>query len=48
MTKIAYTNNKHKKIQILNKKEIDEKINKIFHYARADLLFIKKYLPFHP
>ena len=22
----------------------DEKINKIFHYARADLLFIKKYL----
>mgnify|MGYP001430895610 FL=1 len=23
---------------------IDEKINKIFHYARADLLFIKKYL----
>ena len=23
---------------------IDEKVNKIFHYARADLLFIKKYL----
>ena len=23
---------------------VDEKINKIFHYARADLLFIKKYL----
>ena len=22
----------------------DKKINKIFHYARADLLFIKKYL----
>ena len=22
----------------------DEKINKIFHYARADLLFIKKFL----
>ena len=27
-------------IKVLN----DEKINKIFHYARADLLFIKKYL----
>ena len=23
---------------------IDKNINKIFHYARADLLFIKKYL----
>ena len=28
----------------LKKILIDEKINKIFHYARADLLFIKKYL----
>jgi len=28
----------------LKKLLIDEKINKIFHYARADLLFIKKYL----
>ena len=27
-------------VKVLN----DEKINKIFHYARADLLFIKKYL----
>ena len=27
-------------IKVLN----DKKINKIFHYARADLLFIKKYL----
>ena len=28
----------------LKKLLIDEKINKIFHFARADLLFIKKYL----
>ncbi len=28
----------------LKKLLTDEKINKIFHYARADLLFIKKYL----
>jgi len=28
----------------LKKLLVDEKINKIFHYARADLLFIKKYL----
>ena len=28
----------------LNKILNDEKINKIFHFARADLLFIKKYL----
>ena len=28
----------------LNKLLLDESINKIFHYARADLLFIKKYL----
>ena len=28
----------------LKKLLADEKINKIFHYARADLLFIKKYL----
>ena len=28
----------------LKKILIDKKINKIFHYARADLLFIKKYL----
>ena len=28
----------------LKKLLVDKKINKIFHYARADLLFIKKYL----
>ena len=28
----------------LKKLLVDEKINKIFHFARADLLFIKKYL----
>ena len=28
----------------LKKLLVNEKINKIFHYARADLLFIKKYL----
>ena len=28
----------------LKKLLIDEKINKVFHFARADLLFIKKYL----
>tara|TARA_B100002051_G_scaffold235161_1_gene235431 strand:+ start:947 stop:1558 length:612 start_codon:yes stop_codon:yes gene_type:complete len=28
----------------LKKLLVDEKINKIFHYGRADLLFIKKYL----
>ena len=28
----------------LKKLLVDDKINKIFHYARADLLFIKKYL----
>ena len=28
----------------LKKLLIDEKLNKIFHFARADLLFIKKYL----
>ena len=28
----------------LKKILIDEKINKIFHYARADMLFLKKYL----
>ena len=28
----------------LKKLLVDEKVNKIFHYARADLLFIKKYL----
>jgi len=28
----------------LKKLLVDEKINKIFHYARADLLFIRKYL----
>ena len=28
----------------LNKLLIDEKINKVFHFARSDLLFIKKYL----